>query len=286
MPDTLSTLLIAAAADLADASPAPRLDAELLLAHALGRERSYLHAHAGETPDAAALERFLRLTAARRRGEPIAYLTSKREFWSLELKVTPATLIPRHETELLVELALQRIPADASWHLLDLGTGSGAIALALARERPHCHITATDLSPAALAVAAENAAALQIRNAEFTAGDWFAPLMGRRFHLIVSNPPYIRERDPHLMSGDVRFEPHTALTAGPEGLDDLRRIVAAAAVHLENSGWLLLEHGHDQGAEVREMYADHGYTGIATLRDLQGQERVSAGMRTDVPLSR
>ena len=286
MPDTLSTLLTAAAADLAEASPAPRLDAELLLAHALGRERSYLHAHTGETPDVAALQRFLKLTAARRRGEPIAYLTSKREFWSLDLKVTPATLIPRHETELLVELALQRIPADAAWDLLDLGTGSGAIALALARERPRCCITATDSSPAALAVAKENAATLLMHNVEFLEGNWFTPLEGQCFHLIVSNPPYIRERDPHLMSGDVRFEPRTALTAGPEGLDDLRRIVAAAPAHLENGGWLLLEHGHDQGAEVREIYADHCYADIATFRDLHGRERVSAGMRTGTPLSR
>jgi release factor glutamine methyltransferase len=224
MPLTLSTLLTDATAALADASPTPRLDAELLLAHALGRERSYLHAHAGEAPDAAVQERFRTLTVARRRGEPIAYLTSKREFWSLELKVSPATLIPRHETELLVELALQRIPGDAQWELLDLGTGSGAIALA--------------------------------------------------------------EHDPHLTQGDVRFEPLTALTAGSDGLNDLRRIVAAAPAHLESGGWLLLEHGHNQGAEVRELLVAHGYTGAATFRDLQGQERASVAMRTDVSAPR
>jgi release factor glutamine methyltransferase len=286
MPLTLSTLLTDATAALADASPAPRLDAELLLAHALGRERSYLHAHAGEAPDAAVQERFRTLTAARRRGEPIAYLTSKREFWSLELTVSPATLIPRHETELLVELALQRIPGDAQWELLDLGTGSGAIALALARERPRCRVTATDMSAAALAVAEENAVALRTGNVRFVAGDWFAPLGGRRFQFIVSNPPYIREHDPHLTQGDVRFEPLTALTAGSDGLNDLRRIVAAAPAHLESGGWLLLEHGHNQGAEVRELLVAHGYTGAATFRDLQGQERASVAMRTDVSAPR
>jgi release factor glutamine methyltransferase len=286
MPQTLSTLLTDAAVALADASPAPRLDAELLLAHALGRERSYLHAHAGEALDSVALERFQKLTAARQRGEPIAYLTSKREFWSLELKVSPATLIPRHETELLVELALERIPESVEWDLLDLGTGSGAIALALARERPRCRVTATDLSASALAVAKENAVGLQTGNVGFIAGDWFMPLAGRCFHLIVSNPPYIREHDPHLAQGDVRFEPRTALTAGPDGLDDLRRIVAAAPAHLENGGWLLLEHGRDQGAEVREMLITHGYTSAATFRDLQGLERVSGAMRTDAAAPR
>ncbi len=280
MPQTLSALLTDATAALADASPAPRLDAELLLAHALGKERSYLHAHAGEAPDAAALKRFRKLTAARQRGEPIAYLTSKREFWSLELKVTPTTLIPRHETELLLELALQRIPEGAEWDLLDLGTGSGAIALALARERSCCRITATDLSPAALAVAKQNAVTLQTSNVGFMVGDWFAPLAGRRFHLIVSNPPYIRERDPHLAEGDLRFEPRAALAAGADGLDDLRRIVAAAPQHLDNGGWLLLEHGHDQGADVRELLIARGYADTATFRDLPGQERVTGAIGT------
>ena len=281
MPQPLSTLLSDATEALADASPAPQLDAELLLAHALGQERSYLRAHAGEVPDAAALERFEKLIAARRRGEPIAYLTSKREFWSLELKVTPATLIPRHETELLVELALQRIPGDAEWDLLDLGTGSGAIALALARERPRCRVTATDLSPTALTVATENAASLQVRNVTFLTGDWFAPLTGRRFHMIVSNPPYIRERDPHLAQGDLRFEPRTALAAGLDGLGDLRRIGTAAPLHLENGAWLLLEHGYDQGTDVRELLHVEGYADITTFRDLQGKERVTGAMRTE-----
>lgn len=286
MPDTLKSLLADAATTLADASPEPRLDAELLLAHSLGKGRSYLLAHPEETPATAALEDFRRCLAARGRGEPIAYLTSKREFWSLELKVNPATLIPRHETELLVELALQRIPGDADWDLLDLGTGSGAVALALARERPRCRVTATDMSEAALAVAKENAAALGVGNVEFAHGDWFSPLGKKSFKLIVSNPPYVAERDPHLTQGDVRFEPRSALTSGPDGLDDIRRIAASASAYLEPQGWLLLEHGHDQGAAVRASLTAHGLTDVATFKDLSGQDRVSGGMRTATPAAR
>lgn len=286
MPDTVRSLLADAAAVLGGASPAPRLDAELLLAHALGRERSHLYAHPEAKPSAAALAGFHQLLDRRRSGEPLAYLTSKREFWSMELKVTPATLIPRHETELLVELALQRIPAGAEWRLLDLGTGSGAIALVLARERARCQLIATDSSTAALAVAAENAGMLGISNVEFLAGDWFQPLAERRFQLVVSNPPYVRENDPHLQEGDLRFEPHSALTAGVDGLEDLRRIVSAAPAHLEAGGWLLLEHGHDQGAEVRALLNARGYGQVATFRDLQGQERVSGGIRTEAAPSR
>lgn len=278
MSDTLAALIDAAAAELAAGSPAPRLDAELLLAHALGRERSYLRAYPEKHPDAPALELFRGLVAARKSGEPIAYLTSKREFWSLPLKVTPATLIPRHETELLVELALQRVPAGAAWRLLDLGTGSGAVALALAHERPHCRITATDMSAKALAVAAENAADLGLENLEFLAGDWFAPLGERRFHLIVSNPPYVREGDPHLETGDARYEPRSALTAGSDGLRDLTHIVASAPYHLERGGWVLLEHGHDQGMAVRALLSQRGFSDTVTSRDLQGIERVSGGL--------
>ncbi|HEV2110268.1 MAG TPA: peptide chain release factor N(5)-glutamine methyltransferase [Gammaproteobacteria bacterium] len=286
MPDTVRSLLADAAAVLGSASPAPRLDAELLLAHALGRERGHLHAHPEAKPSAAALADFHQLLDRRRSGEPIAYLTSKREFWSLELKVTPATLIPRHETELLVELALRRIPVDADWRLLDLGTGSGAIALALARERAHCQVSATDSSTGALAVAAENAGMLGIPNVEFLAGDWFLPFTDQRFQLIVSNPPYVRENDPHLQDGDLRFEPRSALTSGIDGLKDLRRIVSAAPAHLEVGGWLLLEHGHDQGAEVRALVSARGYGQVATFRDLQGQERVTGGIRTEATPSR
>ena len=278
MPDTVRHLLDDAAATLADASPAPRLDAELLLAHALGQARSHLRAHPEKTPDTRALEAFRALVAARRRGEPIAYLTSKREFWSLELKVTPATLIPRHETELLVELALQHIPPDAAWEILDLGTGSGAIALAIAHERPRCRITATDQSTTALAVAKENAADLCISNVKFLEGDWFIPVAERRFHLIASNPPYVPEGDPHLDVGDLRYEPRSALAAGPQGLDDLQRIVGGASGHLEPGGWLMLEHGHDQGEAVRALLVAGGFEGAITCKDLAGHDRVSGGV--------
>ncbi|HLW74800.1 MAG TPA: peptide chain release factor N(5)-glutamine methyltransferase, partial [Gammaproteobacteria bacterium] len=214
MTGTLSALLIEAAARLKDASDSPRLDAELLLAHALGRERSYLHAHPEMRLESAEARAFEQLLAARSRGEPIAHLTSKREFWSLPLTVTPATLIPRPETELLVELALERIPQGSDSTLLDLGTGSGAVALAVAKERPRCRVTATERSPEALHVAIRNAAMLGMGNIEFLEGDWYVPLPDRRFKVIVSNPPYVRDDDPHLATGDVRFEPRTALAAG------------------------------------------------------------------------
>jgi len=286
MPDSLKDFITDATRALAEASPTPRLDAELLLAHALGKDRSYLHAHAEDTPDAETGRRFRTLVDARRSGEPIAYLTSKREFWSLVLKVTPATLIPRHETELLVELALERIPEDAAWSVLDLGTGSGALALAVARARPRCRITATDESEAALEVAAENARALKLSNLEFVTGDWFAPLTGRRFNLILSNPPYVKEKDPHLNRGDLRFEPRSALAAGPEGLDDLRSIAEHAIPHLADRAWLLMEHGFDQGNAVRALLSSGGFTGVTSFRDLAGQERVTGGMRTGLPASR
>lgn len=271
----IAALLTEAVTQLENVGDSPRLDAELLLSHVLHRPRSYLHAHPEQEPEAAAQAEFRRLLAARRHGEPVAYLTAEREFWSLPLKVTPATLIPRPETELLVEAALQRIPKNAGWRILDLGTGSGAIALAIARERPRSRITATDLSAAAVAVARENAAGLQLDNVEFLEGDWFQPLIGERFHLIVSNPPYIPASDPHLDSGDVRFEPRLALVAGGDGLDSLRRIATAAADHLQSPGWLLLEHGYDQAVAVRDLLHAQGGRQIQSLQDLQGHERVT-----------
>ena len=277
MPPALSSLLDAATRRLEGVSDSPRLDAELLLAHALKRERSWLHAHAGASPDAGTAKRFEALLASRVHGEPIAYLTSKREFWSLTLKVTPATLIPRPETELLVETALGRLPIGTPSCVLDLGTGSGAVALAIAKERPGCRVTAIDSSDAALRVAEENAAALRVSNVEFLTGDWFSSLAGRRFHLIVSNPPYIPDHDPHLGQGDVRFEPRQALAAGADGLRDLRRITDGASMHLEEGGGLLLEHGHDQGAAVRALLQSAGFRGIHSWHDISGLERVSGG---------
>ena len=184
-----------------------------------------------------------------------------------------------------MELALQRIPSGQPRHIADLGTGSGAVALALARERPACRITATDASDAALAVARENASALGIGNVEFASGDWFQPLAGRRYQLIVSNPPYVAEGDPHLGEGDLRFEPPIALTSGPDGLDAIRRIVADAPSHLEAGGWLLLEHGLTQGAAVRGLLQQRGFGEVATYRDLDSRERVTGGVWVNPPVA-
>jgi len=208
-------------------------------------------------------------------GEPIAYLTGTREFWSMNLKVSPATLIPRPETELLVEKALARIPPDATWTIADLGTGSGAVALALAKERPRCRVIATDISSAALDVARVNAAKFNLTNIEFREGDWFAPLAGETYHIIASNPPYIRNDDPHLKQGDLRFEPGSALIAGADGLDAIRRIVNDAHVYLKAGGWLLLEHGWDQSDAVKALLHQQGCHNICCYHDMAGIGRVS-----------
>ena len=274
-PATLSGLLATALTGLTAAgSDSPRADAEALLAHVLARPRSFLRAwpEAPVAPEAAA--RFLTLLERRMHGEPVAYLSGRRGFWTLELEVTPATLIPRPETELLVELALARLPDGRDLRVADLGTGSGAIALALAAERPRIEVTATDASPAALAIAQANAARLGLGNLRFAAGDWCAALEGR-YALIASNPPYLADDDPHLGRGDLRFEPRRALAAGADGLADLRRIVDQAAAHLEADGWLLLEHGHDQGEAVPALLAAAGYRAVACVPDLGGRPRVS-----------
>lgn len=254
-----------------------RLEAELLLAHVLGRARAWLFAWPEFEPDAAQCAGYERLIDARVRGEPIAYLTGRREFWSLDLAVTPAVLIPRAETELLVELALARIPSEQEAAVADLGTGSGAIALALASERPQARVLATDASAAALAVARGNARRLGIANIAFAQGDWCAALGTACFDLIVSNPPYIEAGDAHLAQGDLRFEPPAALASGADGLDAIRRIAAEARAHLRGDGWLLLEHGHAQGEAVRGVLLANGYAGVATVRDVEGRERVTAG---------
>lgn len=218
----------------------------MLAAHLTGKNRSWLYAHPEERLKPELAEAFQRLVERRASGEPIAHITGTREFWSLPLRVTPDVLIPRPETELLVELALGRLPFDAPCRVADLGTGSGAIALAIASERPAAQVIATDASAAALAVAGDNANRLSLKNVECRRGEWFAPLAGERFDLIVSNPPYVRDDDPHLERGDVRFEPRGALAAGPDGLDAIRVIVAEAPRHLSRGATLILEHGHDQ----------------------------------------
>lgn len=271
MPE-VRQLLAAAAARLGD-----RAEAGILLAHALGKPRSWLVAHADDVPDAAGAEAFAALVERRAAGEPVAYLTGHRGFWTLELEVTPATLIPRPETELLVELALARLPRDGVPRVADLGTGSGAIALALARECPHARVLATDASAAALAVARRNAETNRIRNVAFVQGDWFGALAGEHLDLIVSNPPYIAAGDPHLAQGDLRFEPSSALASGSDGLDDIRRIVDGARTHLVAGGWLLFEHGWDQGAAARGLLEAAGYGGVFTAQDLEQRDRVSGG---------
>ncbi|HEL5403962.1 TPA: peptide chain release factor N(5)-glutamine methyltransferase [Stenotrophomonas maltophilia] len=258
-----------------------RHEAELLLLHVLDRPRSWLFAHATDPLAAADQAAFEALLARRVAGEPVAYLTGRRGFWTLDLEVDPATLIPRPETELLVELALQRLPSGQALQLADLGTGSGAIALALASERPQAQVLATDASQGALAVAARNAARHELGNVRFAEGgyDWYAPLQGIRFDLIASNPPYIASDDPHLEQGDLRFEPATALASGVDGLDDIRRIVDGGQAHLRPGGWLLIEHGWDQGAAIRALFETAGFAEVQTVQDLEQRDRITLGRR-------
>lgn len=262
-----------------------RSDAELLLAQVLGQSRSYLRAWPERALSEAQAREFAARVARRAAGEPIAHIVGLREFWSLELEVNADTLIPRPDTERLVELALARIPAAADWRILDLGTGSGAIALALAHERPHCRVDASDASAAALAVAARNAQKLGLSNVRFVHGRWFEPFTGQGFDVIVSNPPYVRTDDPHLSQGDVRFDPRSALVSGTDGLDDLRVIIRAAPAHLRPGGWLLVEHGYDQAAAVTGLLVQAGFGATGTAEDFGGQPRVSYGQWAygDVP---
>jgi release factor glutamine methyltransferase len=255
----------------------PRLEAELLMSHVLKKNRSYLLAYPEHPLNTDQAEAFTALVARRVAGEPIAYLLGEREFWSLSLNVTPDTLIPRADTELLVEQALALLPKDAVQYVADLGTGSGAIALAITHERPHWKVTATDISEKALDVARGNAARHDLQRVHFAQGAWCDALPPLKYDAILSNPPYIDPHDPHLAEGDVRFEPASALVSGEHGLRDLRHIISHAPSHLKKSGWLLLEHGYDQGKAVREMMCAMGYHSVKTYVDLGGQERVSVG---------
>lgn len=255
-----------------------RLEAELLLSHCLGESRSYLYTWPERDVPADRADAFGRLVAARRAGEPIAYLTGTREFWSLQLRINHHTLIPRPETETLVEWALElALPPDAV--VSDWGTGSGAIALALASERRRWRLLAIDVSAGALAVARANRDRLRLGNVEFALGDWGAGLAPSSLDLVVSNPPYVAAGDPHLAQGDLRFEPESALVAGGDGLDAIRRILADAGAALKPGGWLLLEHGHDQGPAVRDLLRAAGFGDVETRRDLADVERISAGRK-------
>jgi release factor glutamine methyltransferase len=258
-------------------------EAELLLQHVLQQPRAWLFAHGDDAVTAHVAEQFHSLLERRAAGEPLAYILGEREFWSLQLQVTPAVLIPRPETELLVEAALRHLPQKQHVDIADLGTGSGAIALALAHERPLARILAIDRSPAALVVAQANARRLELGHVEFLHSDWLAAAGGRRFDLIVSNPPYIAANDAHLRQGDLRFEPEAALASGADGLDAIRAIAGAAPEHLRPGGWLLFEHGQDQGRAGREVLAQNGFVEIFTERDLELRERVSGGRAPAAP---
>jgi release factor glutamine methyltransferase len=275
---------------LAAAQPdsSPRIELQSLLQHVLNVPRSYLLAHPERVLNAAEFELYHALLQRRLAGHPLAYLLGEREFFGLNFKVTPATLIPRADTELLVELALARIPPSPPtplplagegrrYRVLDLGTGSGAIALSIAHHRPHACVTALDFSLPALTVAQHNAQRLSLPKVRFLHSDWFAAIAGERFDLIVSNPPYIAAQDPHLAQGDLRFEPASALASGSDGLRDIRHLIQHAAAHLTANGWLLLEHGYDQAEAVRKLLSAAGYNAVFSACDLAGIARVSGG---------
>lgn len=261
-------------ADLQQVSDSPRLDAELLLSHVLNKPRSFLYTWPEQQLTASQQHLFDTLVERRIKGEPIAYLLGEKEFWSLPLKVDPSTLIPRPDTELLVEVALSLL-GDEPAKVLDLGTGTGAIALALASERPHWEVTAVDNQPAAVALAIENCRRLGLPNVRINRSDWFSNLAGEEFALIVSNPPYVRPDDIHLDQGDVRFEPRSALVADAEGLADIKHIADAARNHLLGGAWLVVEHGYDQAEAVRQLFEEFGYRGVESRRDLAGHERLT-----------
>lgn len=253
-----------------------RLEARILASHSWGVDAAWLIAHGTDTVSDAQTTAFHVLLSQRLQGQPVAYLVGRREFYGRPFQVTPAVLIPRPDTELLIELALARLPPDRPLDVLDLGTGSGCIAITLALERPLARVTAVDRSAPALNIAQRNAVSLNAR-VEFLASDWFSALAGRRFDLVAGNPPYIAAADPHLTHGDVRFEPLSALAAGRDGLDDLRHLVSAACAHLKPGGTLLLEHGYNQAEAVRELLHASGMLSVQSWPDLAGIQRVSGG---------
>ena len=256
----------------------PRVDVEFLISHYLSKPRSWLYAFSDYQLNPEQVFEFQQLINRRMNGEPVAYITGRRGFWSFDLQVTPETLIPRPETELLVELALAYVHPNSVSRVLDLGTGTGAIALAIAHERPNAHVLAVDYSEAALAVAKSNAAELKIRNIEFIQSDWYSTIVSQRVDVIVSNPPYIEAADIHLQQGDLRFEPISALASGEDGLDAIRVIIAGAKKHLNADGWLMIEHGWNQGEATRNLFAQSGFVEISTEQDLAKRDRVTMGL--------
>jgi release factor glutamine methyltransferase len=274
----ISTLLTKARQKLFNSS-SPRLDAEILLGHILGVTRSYLLTWPEKVLTANQLAQFESLLKKRVQGQPIAYLIHQKEFWSLDLQITENTLIPRPETELLVEQVLARLSSLSNAQVIDLGTGSGAIALAIAKERPNCRILATDQSAACLAIAQNNAQQLRLTQVEFLCSDWWVKLKNRKALIIVSNPPYIAEDDPHLSQGDVLYEPRSALVAGPDGLSAIRQLIVQSHSHLVDGGWLLLEHGYNQAPNVQQLFQNNGYQRVETYYDLAGLPRVTVGQK-------
>lgn len=279
MPSTTETISIATA--IAEAtnrlsvnSESARLDAEILVARSIGMPRSYLFAHPEDSLDEIALQRLNETIERRSDGVPLAYITGSKEFWSLELQVSPATLVPRPETELLVEHALREIPRDAQWQILDLGTGSGAIAAAIASERRSCEVTAVDVSADALLIAQQNVRHLDLPNVSCLQGDWTAPVAGRIFNVIVSNPPYVADGDAALET--LKAEPSMALVSGGDGLDSIRRLARDCQSIIANDGLLILEHGNDQPAAVAEILANNSWRDIACVDDYAGKPRMTS----------
>lgn len=259
------------------------IEARALLRHVLGCDDAYLITHADHALTAGQQEAFEALVVRRRTGEPVAYLTGRREFYGLDFKITPAVLIPRPETELLVELALERVPAHSAARVLDLGTGSGCVAIVIALRRPRASVVAVDDAAEAVALARENAARHGVPNLGIVLGDWLAAVSEERFDVVVANPPYIAAGDPHLAAKELRCEPRRALVAGPDGTECIAAIIAAARDHLSADGWLLFEHGYDQGARSRALLTAGGFgRQLRTWRDLSGLERVS-GAQLDRP---
>lgn len=269
-----------ASQQLVNSSDSPRLDAELLLAHSLQCNRSYLYTWPEHSLTMSIERTFSKLIQQRQQGQPIAYLVGYREFWGRDFQVSPATLIPRPDTELLIEMALTKIPPQQAYRVLDLGTGSGAIAITLAKERPQASIVAVDFSASALNIARANAAKHQTNNINFYYSNWFSALQAQdTFDVIVSNPPYISATDPHLKCDDIQHEPLTALIAGTDGLDDIRHLITMTPNFLSTEGWLLLEHGYNQGKEVVHLLQQAGYRQIQCQRDMAGHDRASLGQR-------
>lgn len=276
---TIATLLSEAVSQLSDRSDSAALDAEVLLCLALEKPRSHLRAWPDRVPEQQQIRHFQALLQQRRQGTPVAYLTGRREFWSREFQVSPDVLIPRPETELLIEISLSLIPKDQPANIIDLGTGSGIIAITLANELPRAAVTATDLSLAALNIAKRNAAFHQTDHIRFLHSNWFNSVPPANFDLVISNPPYIAENDRHLGQGDVRFEPRTALTAPHQGLADIQTIADAARRYLKTGGHLLIEHGFDQEQAVQSIFRDLGYDSVRTHKDLSGQPRATYGKK-------